>query len=494
MFFNLTAGTPVIIYGAGALGVNIYYKIRNLFPVEYFIDKKVKDIKNVSVPVCSINDVTGMTDSIVIVCVHNGIWHKEIAEELYKKGFSKILFLALSKEYNKEKSMMMNRAYNLFLEEQYDDLDNIPCYEEMKGKNSRKRIIRKNQEYIVTYCGREWIYTNNIIEAHQVNKIIDRESLYIGVPMSANELYMSLFRYFMYGEGSPDLYIKKMKQFNNSFDMSNEEFLQSQYYIYELLEREYEMGEEHIAYAPIDVRWNERGHFNIIDGHHRCAFYCLKGIRDVIVRMSMVDYITWMNKDKYEVVKRQIEQGEIIPALRINHPVLSQYDRKYEEYEITLLDKLQEWVYSSSKKYESVLEISPYQVYYGLSLYRMEKADKITGIVESEEVEFVRNLCELQYIPGESISIASSLEEVLRQENTYSLGLLLNIYDLEELKAKLPILEKRVTKTLFWQSKTDIEAEKNYIIQYSKFANYTHLAFKCVEGRLCEIGVFSINE
>lgn len=484
MTFDMPVESKILIYGAGSFGKEIYKKAKEAYSVVCFVDKNKNKIEDIDVEVRTLKDIVEYKESIVVVCVHNGSWHREIAEQLQALGFNKILFLALFNVYQSEKAALMNQFYNLFLEGQYDLLRRIPCYSDMLKNIFEEKVIRKNSAYVITYCGKELLYSQEPVQGVFV------EEFYSDAPMVAVKLYMDLFRYFMYGEGSPAQYIKTMKNINNSFSMSDEEFLEDQYSVYKMLENNYWNGG--VDSMPIDVKWNQRGYFNIMDGHHRSAFYILKGMQKLPVRMRKKEYDIWRNDLALKRTKALLNKTQLIPAVRICHPMLMDHDCRYNEYEITVLDVLQMWLYTLKRKFESVLELSPYQSYLGQNFYKMRKADKITSVVRSmEEAELARELCALQYIPEEAVEIVNALNVAeMIEKGCYELGLLCNFYDLEELQLKLCILNDCIEDILFWQSRYDAEAEKKYILDNSKFCKYQYLATKCMEGRFYEIGVF----
>lgn len=490
--FSLDKGKPVLIYGAGVFGREIYSKIRDIYQVQCFIDRRVDIGKEMSVPVRDLEHISEYSDCAVVICVHDGNWHYEIAENLYKHGFEKILFLALSDVYKKNEAFLMKKMYNLFLERQFDCLVGIPCYSEMKSDIFRENVIRKNDEFVTAYCNKEMLYSYDKVDDHQIGKMSEEIISYLDVPIIAHKPYIELFRFFMYGEGNCELYINNMRRLNNSFDMAEEEFLKSQYLIYQLLEREYEKGFDAFQYAPIDVKWNARGYFNVIDGHHRCAFYCLKGLQNLPVRMTREDYDIWVNKVRFEQLKRILLEERFTPYIRINHPMMQEYKCCCVEFEKTVLDVMLEWLYEEKQTFHSALELSKCQGYYSRNLYRTKKSDEI-GIVDAakENMQFIQAVNQLQYIPDDSITIMESLDECINNRKVYELGIICNMYDLSELKDTLVYLNEVIRDKIFWQSKIDAEAEKNYIINHSKFIHYRRMARKCADGRLCEIGVFS---
>lgn len=490
--FDLTKGFSVLIYGAGAYGKSVYGKVKNIYNVRCLADKRVSSAGDIDVPVRDPEHISEYKDCTVLVCVHDGNWHYEIAEELSARGFEKIIFCALNDIYRETAALSMNKIYNLFMEEQYDFLKGIPYYGEMKGTVLEENIIRKNEKYVTAYCSRELLYSYDKIDEHQKSRVTQELLEYWDVPMSAYKPFTSLFRYFMFGEGDSELYVRNLRRMNNSFDMEEDEFLQSQYLIYLLMEKQYEKGMEALQYAPIEVKWNARGYFNVVDGHHRCTFYYLKGMQYVPVRMTRDDYEIWMNAAAVDRVKEIINRNADAFCMKISHPLLGNCRYRYIEYEKTTLDIMQEWIYEGRRRFDSVLELSECQAYYSRNMYRMKRAQKITALVcSAKDREAALALNELQYIPDTAVVVTDSIEECLEKEAKYDLAVMCRMFDVHELERVAVLLDQKVSDAIFWQSKTDIHAEKEYILQHSGFHDYKKLAVKCINGRLSEIGVFS---
>ena len=491
--FELVIHSPVLIYGAGMFGQKIYHKIKDIYKIEGFIDRNVRSIDGIEVAVYDLEHIAEFHYCSVIVCTHNANWHYEIAEDLYAKGFEKIIFLAMSDNYPEKKAIQMNRIYNYFLEEEYSCLCGIPCYQDMKERNFTENIIRENKEYVVVWCGKELLYSYN--KFHDYIKIDGLPKLYLDVPIIAYEPCTSLFRFFMNAiEGDVEKFVEVGRKVDNSFETTEEEFLNSQYDTYQLLEKTFEKGVDACQYMPIDVKWNPRGYFNLIDGHHRCAFYWLKGLQSMPVRMKRKDYEIWMNQPCFDKVKTLLkEEGgeQILPSVKIAHPVLQGYTCRYAEYGTTILDILTEWLYKEGLNFQSILEVSDYQGFYGRNFFRMKKAEQIVSVVQGDkEIKLAKAIAELQYIPDDAIKILSSLDEAIERNQTFEVGMLCGVYSIEELEINLDKLNNCLTNILFWQSKLNSQAEKEYILKYSDFHHYKDLATRFVNGRLCEIGVF----
>ena len=488
--FDLLKNESVLIYGAGILGRKTYEQIRKVFCVRGFIDKRKEFISmDSNIPVYRIDELIDLQDCVVIVCVHNAVWHYEIAEKLYSVGFSKILFIAVNNEFNQNVANDLNRAYNFFLEGEYEKLREIPCYGLLKQDIYSENVIRKNDNYIVLYCRRELLFSNNEIEESIKDKFT-KEHIMLNMdrPLPAFIVYLSLMKYFMHSEGSPDLYISLMKNLNNNFDMDETEFLEDQWEIYQLLEQEYEKGLDWFKYSPLTVKWNKKGYFNIVDGHHRAAFYYMKGVKNFPIKMRKEDYACWINEPMVDAVKRVLETN--VPQLPILHPYFCNVKYKMHEYEETTVEIFLQYIYKYNKKYSKVLDVSNFDGIFAHNLYRTEKAEEIVILAEDYTYDLQLALANLYYIPSDFVRIQKGSLRDMKEH--FQCAVICNKYNLEELKQVLPYLDDLVSEEFLWQSKESLE-EKDYIIHNSRFKRYMKLGEKCVDGRIHELGILSKN-
>lgn len=486
--YKLQPGDSVVIYGAGALGRSTYKKIHDIYAVKCFIDKHMKSGDFFDIAVIAPEDSGIYKTYVAIVCVHNANWHMEIAENLHEIGYEKIVFLAIDDMYNQYLSMDMNKIYNFFQEEQYDKLIDIPTYQSLLKREKNTCVIRQSSKWVITWCGKELIYSYNKIDNHQKPYMEDWVYSVLDIPMIAHKPYMSLFRYFMFGQGNADIYLNSMKSFNHHFPMTDKQFILDQYAIYQLLEKSYAKGMEELLLAPISVTWNNRGYFNILDGHHRCAFYWLKGMQKFPLKMTRGDYEKWLNNACYTKAESLLEKGCTL-SMQISHPILYSYQSQIVEFEETVLDLLQAWLYDRQLICANILELDLMQGYYSIQLYRMNIGKNIECLVASQqETELLETLFDLYYIPQEYIKLKKCLEECHRQ---YDLIIMCRMYDTQQLMDNEIALKQLSAKKLFWQSKENGESEKKIIMQYLQFSHYEHLGYKCVNGEASEIGVFS---
>lgn len=486
--FDLIEKEPVLIYGAGILGQKIYNQIRDIFFIKGFIDRRKVSISlDSDIPLYQIDELTDLQDCIVIVCVHNAVWHYEIAEKLYNIGFSKILFIAVNNTFNRNMANCMNKAYNCFLEGEYKHLRGIPCYEILKQDIYSENLIRKNDNYVVTYCRRELLFSGNEIE-ESIKYKYRKEHIMLTVdrPLAAFTVYLSLMRYFMYGEGSPDLYISLMRNLNNNFNMDETEFLEDQWTVYKLLEQEYEKGLDWFRYSPLTVKWNKKGYFNIVDGHHRAAFYYMKGVKNFPVKMEREDYEYWLNEPMIDVVKKALETN--MPQIPIVNPFFYNVEYKIHEYEESTIEIFIKYIYEHNKRYQRVLDASDFGGAFARSFYRTERAEEMVILADENAYELQLALSALYYMPSDVIRVKKGFLEDM--EGCFQCAVICSKYNLEELRRVVLYLDSLVSEDILWQSKETLE-EKNYILNNTKFKRYISLGKKCVNGRIHELGVFT---
>ncbi len=299
--FSLKKDSKVFIYGAGALGRRIRSYIGDYYHFEGYIDQKKDSINLAGCGdlVYGLEDLNILSKDIcVIVCVHNGLWHRNICDELYNRGVDNILFLAVGDTFDYSQSQQMNEKYSIFMSQTFD-ISDIPKYGSMcKQKNvDDYPILYQSGDFVTLLYPIELLYSDNanLEEAHNFRKITDQHRKYVDKPMTSHAPYLDLFRYMMFGGDYPAAFIELYRNMNNSTHMTDEEFLDSKWKIYNLLEKEYLKGWGYLKYSPIYASWNENGYANIRDGHHRAAFYYLKGMRRIPVRLSKEDYVKFQS-------------------------------------------------------------------------------------------------------------------------------------------------------------------------------------------------------
>lgn len=373
--FSLKKGSRILIYGAGALGKRIRSLIGDYYDFLGYVDqnKEIISFNGSDNLVYGLNDLNTLSKDVsVIICVHNGLWHQDICEDLYNRGFDNILFLAVGDIFDFSQSQRMNEKYNAFMS-QVLNIEDIPKYGSM---NRRKYVndypvLYQSGDYVTLLYPIELLYSDNANpdEAHNYHKITDCHRKYLDKPMTAYAPYLDLFKYMMFGGDYPTEFIELFRDINNSTHMTEEDFLDSKWAIYNLLEKEYLKGWEYLRYSPIYASWNENGYANIRDGHHRAAFYYLKGMRKVPVRLSKEDYLKFQNLS---------------------------YKPFCSEGAISTWDVIAKYLVSEKRSFSEVLDVTNRNHEIGEHLIRIRATNNITyldgGIIDSSFLDSTYDL------------------------------------------------------------------------------------------------------
>lgn len=304
MLYNLKKGDSVLLYGAGTLGIEYYHKLKDYYKIECFIDRRTMTLEEDYPPVLSIDGaMKKFPRSCVLVCYHNAREHSEIAENLYNRGFNKIVFLAYDGKYDRKMSEVMNEKYCAFEEKEFDLLMNIPKYNIVK--TSETWVIRNGKEYVVSLCPIDILFTPLDCLNDKERKVIDsfsdthKQIAYesAGKPIYLNSVLLMVFDYIMQGSDNSKLedVIDVRSKLSSSMILSHNDLIEDRRSTLEFMQEEYNRGTLFSGYAPIEAKWNKNGFFEVFDGQHRTFFAYKKRLDLIPVRMKCEDYILWKN-------------------------------------------------------------------------------------------------------------------------------------------------------------------------------------------------------
>lgn len=470
-FFFLKQNSDVAIYGAGALGRQIYERICGNYNVVALLDQKAENLPTFKVPVwkpdISLSKNLGKNVTI-IVCVHNGAWHNEIADELYMLGFDRILFLPFFEKFDSQRAFMMKSAYNMWLEEEYEKIScyPIPLYPSMKRKE--QPWIRSGEKYVVAYVSAELLYSHHKPFEYEKCKVEKKFEKYLSVPMILLEPYVELFNYLDNGMGDFELYFDFVKESTQGTGrIEKEKLLKDRVTLYKMLECELLQGKSCMEQSPVDVEWNEKGYFNIIDGHHRTVFYFTKKMYKIPVRMRSCDFVKWQSS--MASINENIKIGEngCIEKLLLFQRYLGL--RNWEKL--------------------SFAEIGGYNGYFSYNFYLM--GVKNVMLADSRNL-YKEDISETYKVPQKTAEIfrVIDIRELKKESEIFNVVCICNAFNVDELDDIVSFLDNNVSDIILWESKHNASLERNYVIANTKFKKYHKLGLDCLSGEEKEIGVF----
>lgn len=344
MCFTLDQNSKIIIYGAGGLGRK---RAKQLIEAGYhvigFLDKEAGLSKTVfDLPVCSPQSASSVfsvqEDIVIIICVHNALWHQDIALLLNEFGYENILFLPIGERYVPSKCMQLDDGYKHFADQNYREISELPTYSTLTDVNLsvNDAIIEENGEFVTVWMELTFIFTNEKLKKRG-NKLTHD---FGDVSICALTPYIELFKYCKYGQGNLDLYCKAFKEVQNTIDTyTTDEFVQDRLDLYEVLRTELNKGMSYFVNAAPLLKWNTRcHHFNVIEGHHRLIFLMVEGLRRVPVKISKKDFNIWANERVFFECKEYIQKHKIKKwDAPVPHPGFYHFEYVREKINPTLL-------------------------------------------------------------------------------------------------------------------------------------------------------------
>ena len=322
--FDLNGESLIYIYGAGALGKKVYGQIREKCSMGGFFDREIKELPYDDIKCYSLENYHIEKGASVLVCVHNGLWHKEIADNLKNAGCNRILFIPMGEGYDPELAHQMNKKYADLLFGTFP-INDIPEYDCMLVEKKSKLLdpIEESIDWVTCYCPVDMLYTGeptNGYSDHIIEKLSDKilgKSLlyYMDTPIAAFKPYIELYRYFVFREKYPQEYVTLFNGVNNSFMLEEEDFLRERFQVFTFFKTEIER-QGSFKDMPAEVWLHDNGKFSVLDGTHRTVFQYVMGITNIPVRMRRQNYyaLERMREAVYDVCNDAVEIFTIITA------------------------------------------------------------------------------------------------------------------------------------------------------------------------------------
>lgn len=493
MAFNITLASNIVIYGAGKLGQNRAEELKSAgYNIVAFMDKNAEVFGGImNIPVYTPqNEFLQKLDVIIIVCVHNGLWHIEIASLLHKLGYDKILFIPLNSEFNFQVKEQMQLAYSNFDYQEYDKLVDIPQYSELiySNPNVNSAIIYQNNRVVVTWISVNLIYTSCGVETASQTGAPKELEEYANVPIPGMKPYVQLFKYISGVGGDYKLFLKLLKKFQNTFDdYTDEEFIGDRVELYKEFQKQLNFGMTQFINAAPECRWNARGFFNLCDGMTRTTFLYSKGFQYVPVKMSKEDFEHWCNFVEFEEIKNYLHDIQHKIRYRIEHPGFMGIPIEYETTNISEVSLLQEYFGKKKMEKKSFLEYSPFGGEIARYFSRMG-AQVVVCADKQEDVDFLDKVFKLCHIQNYQIE---RMQEVLACKCVDIAYVVHNDFiDKSECINTLHMLNDNVREMLIWENvESALEEDIKNITRVTEF-KLTHRLTTIVDIKSRGIVIF----
>ena len=312
--------------------------------------------------------------------------------------------------------------------------------------------------------------------------------------------YRNLFQFFMRGEQFPTEYCKWWQRLFTSRGMTSgftdEELIEKRFREFTIMQNELNKGMDFFIQHPAIGKWNEKGYFNLLDGHHRTTFLYYSGLRKAPVQIPRKDYDCWCNMAMAEAVHAITKKQERFEFYQpILHPYFLTLHPYRENYAKSRLHHILEYIGNSRLKGKRVLDIGACLGYFGQMFARMG-AD--VTMIEHDVIhyELLNALNKLLHIKCETI--LQPFEEY-ESNKKFDIAVMLTVFypyiEDEEVKMKfLHKIDAYISHILIWESGDEPEYEKGQIMQYTKFKTFKRLCVTYATGKFREMGLFFAKE
>lgn len=402
-YFCLTKESHIIIYGAGGLGCSRAACLRNAgYQVTAFIDRNADSIPQISsTPVYAPDDInkkTSKKDDIVIICLHNALWHPEAAEALHALGYENIIFLPMGEQYQHLARASMEKAYGCLEDELYKQLKDLPTYSTLTKFNAsiEDGVIIKTDTTVIAWMELTSIFTNELLK-QRGNSITQS---YGDVSVCALKPYTELFHFCKFGTGDLGLYCRAFKEVQNTKDVySSNEFIQDRIELYEKLRLELNRGIDYFIRSAPFLKWDSGlHHFNVMEGHHRLIFLMQEGLSYVPVKISKKDFELWKNDSIYQKCQDLLKKHHISSWFTpLNHPGFYHFSSERENVSPSILMELQKKIGTCIRNDFSVLDCFELGGHFARALKSMGCENAVCYEKDSVYASVIRILNQLFY-------------------------------------------------------------------------------------------------
>ena len=328
---------------------------------------------------------------------------------------------------------------------------------------------------------------------------LKQNHFYANIPVLKLKPHKKLFEYFIKGIDLPEDYYN---WYMNLFYTRNQQPIMS---IEALISKRYEefvfmqnslnnSGMEFFEKQPPVAVWNEKGYFNLLDGHHRTMFLIESGFRFIPVQISEHDYDKWRNDEIAIEFKRYIMESKRDEYYTpIYNPFFMNISSYRDNVSPSRLYHILKYMQDMRINGLNVLDIGSCLSYISQHFFR-EGANVTCIEPNKNHVETAKILQKLLHT---NCKIHNCSIQEYTTNQTFDICILLTIfyhfYSVPSIRDKfIDIINTHVNLLLIWESGEDFDNERQYLLEHTKFKKFTHLAYTYGTGKMRELGVFSL--
>lgn len=502
----------ILIWGTGKMSARLvkgeYFKQDNIvgfvnsFKNDYFMGYSVYRPAQIS----------KIEFDYLIVCVEKS--NSEILETCINEGvqLEKVLFVNEVAGFENIEEKYINRlAHDFDIKNVFPALYKFMQERCMQHQYNQELCIKKElcdqsavikkigDSHVVVWIPIELLFSErreDIFWEEYTDEWVRHINKWQNLPMVSFTPHHSLFHFFMMGNEYPMQYCKWYHKLFTSLGkhsgFTDETLIEKRFREFRIMQAELNKGMRFFIEAPATATWNQRGYFNLSDGHHRASFLYHSGCRMIPVQITKNDYIKWCNKNSAELVKaRIIESGRNDIYQPILNPYFMGIPSLRDNYVRARLHHI--LAHFKNKRFvnKSLIDIGANLGFFGQMFCRMGAS---VTMIEPDLFHFeLLNDCN-HLLYAECKTVMQPFEE-FETEDCYDIALLLTVLYpyLSKADIKKEFFDKinrYVKEYIIWESGENPKEELKEIIKNTKFQNYQHLCYTFATGKFRELGIF----
>lgn len=343
--FRINKKTPIILYGASAVG-KLFYRILNQrdYKIIAFIDKRYDEIDDIQgCPVVSIDNNLNIDDCIVIVAIKNVFDHENIAKDLFRRGYKQLI-------YRPRKILEGGEDRELqILNDVYDEIERFKWIQDKSVLPDLDFDIPKTKEFPqITLKDNAYICsTDNKIIAHipVLDIYTAQQNLMPDYPWAEKSIltllpHIALYRFLWDGgEDKTKWYIDfcSYGARNNNVEITqrwSQNLIDNRLTVLAAMKKSLEQDFEFFYRNPPEGLWNDkRKYFNLNGGRHRAALFVYENFYTMPLEIEKNAYDKYLNLTVISKIEKYLQENEIDKLeVPISHPYFLNVPVKRPQY------------------------------------------------------------------------------------------------------------------------------------------------------------------
>ena len=410
----------IVIYGHSVNGCAIATTLKHhSVNVVAFLDRNAHSF-NASGAIPVFHPNTGaewlgghLDDVIVVISIANVFEHRSVAAQLHAYGFQNIiLFPDFLFDQRASAVRKMKQVFHNILAGKGLHGDRLATFSALE-KHLNTNVIKEDRDSVTALVPIELIHIgdkqtilDNTDDASAISRELEKLPYYFNTPLAGFNYYLNLYDFFSgKNENGIDSYFawkQAMHRGKSGKSLTLEDkdrLIEDRRSVYINMADALAMNDQFFRSNPVDLRFNERGYFYLIDGANRTCFYLHKGLRLIPARVDSASYNAWADSSHLCERERQC---------LLEHKLLQQYpihlhsllyaaapSPSFDQYEKYLSICRFLSAHAINLTNSKVLVVNSTNAYFSLFFARM--GGEVTSQVSNDELEeynvLVNKLC-----------------------------------------------------------------------------------------------------